>query len=850
MKLKTSHPMIISLIVIPFILTCTKLNLTGSESSKPILIGIQDTSVSINDSFNIQVNLKNPGLGDLRFVWDIKEKGIHDTLQDSILRISFKNPGIFNVVVSAISRDDISSDPDTIAIEVYAKPPIIKISTMDSIHSVNDSVKFTVSSFDTDGVVKSYLWSFNGTKFDSTKDSTIKHVWPSDSFGSKILYVKCIDDDKLLSKTATFHFIIVQNKPFVKAMADTTIFTNDTVILHASGSDSNGTILKYIWSFDNKTYDTTTNPTFKTIWPISSPGIKTLYVKDLDEDHLFSDIDSMHINVLLGEPKIHAMKDTSINVNDTLILHAFAVDTNGTIKKYLWSFDKTVWDTTTDSLKKSFWPITNYGKKTLYVKAMDDDAISSNIDSTSISVHLMAPVIMAMPDTAVAINDTILLHASATDSNGTVIKFVWTVDGKRYDTTTTGMFKTFWPLSAYGQKPDFVKALETEGTIPKNDTIFIGVAFVYAVDNDGIPSKAAYIILNFHLYKPTVKAMNDTAVAVNDTVQLHAAGADSNGTIVHYLWSLDGITFDTTNIPTYKTIWSPTNFGIKKVYVKVIDDDGLVSNLDSTRITVHQYAPVVSAICANRHIRDTIISFKDSLLVGIAATDTNGRIKKYFWDVGADGWDDSTNYPDSIRYIKYPAGGYVTIVVGAKDDDGIMGTDTLHVLFNRPPTSCGLKTDYNTDKGGWSDFNYSTSKGGIQVSFTGEDPDGSHDNLKYDLFWGTDQNNLSKQYSGVNTTVSISDIPIQTQVYWKVVAKDLYGDSATGTGIYTSSAAPPVGLFWNLVTDNALFNQYSIKYPMASFTFDNKMWVVTYNSTQMQSPYLNRAHYVFTSGSQ
>jgi len=64
---------------------------------------VQDTSASVNDSFYIHVSSKNVGGSDLKFVWDIKELGIHDTLQDSILKISFKNTGNFKVLVSELA---------------------------------------------------------------------------------------------------------------------------------------------------------------------------------------------------------------------------------------------------------------------------------------------------------------------------------------------------------------------------------------------------------------------------------------------------------------------------------------------------------------------------------------------------------------------------------------------------------------------------------------------------------------------------------------------------------------------------------------------------------------------------
>jgi hypothetical protein len=238
--------------------------------------------------------------------------------------------------------------------------------------------------------------------------------------------------------------------------------------------------------------------------------------------------------------------------------------------------------------------------------------------------------------------------------------------------------------------------------------------------------------------------------------------------------------------------------------------------------------PHVWAIGDLGQLKDTIISQRDSLLVGIGAKDSIGNIKRYYWDIGGNGWIDSTSKSDSaLKYVKYPSGGYIPIIVGARNDAGFLGTDTFHILFNRPPTSCGLKTNYNTDKGGWSDFNYSTGKGSIQVSFAGEDPDFPRDSLKYDMYWGVDSNSLSKKYSGENATALISELSIQTQFYWKVVARDLFGESVFQIGIYTSSGTPPAGIFWNLITDAATYpGQYlQSSSQFSACTYDNKMWI-------------------------
>ncbi|MFH0920884.1 MAG: SUMF1/EgtB/PvdO family nonheme iron enzyme [Fibrobacterota bacterium] len=99
-------------------------------------------------------------------------------------------------------------------------------------------------------------------------------------------------------------------------------------------------------------------------------------------------------------------------------------------------------------------------------------------------------------------------------------------------------------------------------------------------------------------YAPTLSAMEDTSVMAGDSFFVHAKGTDSNGTIVKYLWALDGITYrDSTDSGWVKTAFS--NAGVKTIYVKVRNDAGLLSVADSVEVTVEDAASVTGSGQAN-----------------------------------------------------------------------------------------------------------------------------------------------------------------------------------------------------------------------------------------------------------
>ncbi|MGL1888674.1 MAG: hypothetical protein OCD76_19330 [Reichenbachiella sp.] len=717
------------LLFIQIFLSCDFFYKIDSEYNiQPELEIISKNTIGVNDSLELYVKVTDEDSVTIKYIWDISELHINDTILDNTMVIAFPKAGLFDVIITAIDNGGVVSIPDTLHITVYSSNPSIEIKPFPRYHPVNDSLGFSVVASDSDGVITNYMWSFDNVLFTTTKEPIYKTAWSDNDFGYKTLYVKALDDDNLVSTTDSFHFEITLSVPSCNLDGDTTIFVNDSFSTNVSANDSNGTILKFLWSLDHVLWDTTSNARFDKSWSIHESGFKNLYAKVIDDDGIISNIDTMNIHVSLSPPQVELPYDTTIFVNDTAFIRALGIDLNGSIEKYLWSLDNVNWDTTSNDTFTKMWSTNDDGLHVLYGKVIDNDGVVSDIDSISINVALSPPILF-----------------------------------------------------------------------PQNDTV----------------------------------------VAVNDTIQFFVFAGDSNGIIQHYLWSLDsGQNFLNTKDPTVKTIWPVDEHGSKMILVKAVDDDNLESVLDTINVLVNQYFPTVIAINNNGILQDTIIALNDSIQVSIDANDSNGHIVNYYWDFNANGWDDSTTSLSDIDYFKWPSGGNVPIIVGAKDDDGFMGLDTINVLFNQPPSSCDLNTNYNTGTSGWSDYNYLQEKGSIQVSFDGTDPDGAFDVLTYSFQWGEDQSNLTSLYSGTNSIVTVSNISVLTNYYWRLIAKDMYGDSLINSGTINLSNLPEHGIFWNLITDQAVIKSSSLAGAnMASTSYDDKMWVFSGASNFNKSIY-------------
>jgi hypothetical protein len=280
---------------------------------------------------------------------------------------------------------------------------------------------------------------------------------------------------------------------------------------------------------------------------------------------------------------------------------------------------------------------------------------------------------------------------------------------------------------------------------------------------------------NWH--QPVVHAQQDSMIIIaGDSVMITVIGIDSNGTILHYIWALDCVHFnDTTDTNFIKTIFTVP--GVTCVKVKAVDNDGVISDSVVIHITVIPgNAPFITPL------NDTTVKFGAPISVHIPAIDPNGMLDQYFWDAGANGWDDSTALPD--KQIPYTPGGMLTFVVGARDTSGTMAVDTFIIRFNRKPNVPIMIQPLDGDSAAWKTFDTITNTGTITFRYSGSDSDGVTDTLTYSLSLGDSLENLTQFYAGKNTIVVSAPLDTSAIYFWKLVARDSIGDTTSVTGSF------------------------------------------------------------------
>jgi Immunoglobulin domain/PKD domain len=351
------------------------------------------------------------------------------------------------------------------------------------------------------------------------------------------------------------------------------------------------------------------------------------------------------------------------------------------------------------------------------------------------------PTVVAMNDTFVAINDSFSLHAIGTDTNGTVRKYLWALDGVVFrDSTDSGRVRV---------------AFATAG---------VRTILVRVLDNDGISSAIDTVKVTVHSFAPTVVAMNDTSVAIEDSFYVHATGNDTNGTIQKYLWALDGLAFrDSTDSGRIKAAF--VSAGVKTVLVRVLDDDGMASATDTVKVTVG-VAPSITS-----QPQSQTVTAGQNVIFSVTATGTSPLSYQWYKNGAAVSGAMSSNY--AILNVQAANAGTYTVMIA----DGILPNATSNgaILTVNPPPVAPSITSQPQSQSVIAGQNVTFS-----VTATGTAPLSYQWYLNGSVISGATSSNMS----------IVSALPLNAGVYTVIVVNNASQNATSNGAVLTVSPAP------------------------------------------------------------
>jgi hypothetical protein len=177
---------------------------------------------------------------------------------------------------------------------------------------------------------------------------------------------------------------------------------------------------------------------------------------------------------------------------------------------------------------------------------------AGDIDMPAFDPNNAVPGVYAGDDTTVSVNDTIRLHAVASDSfGGSIAKWEWSINGVGYPQPSSGNLTIVAPADS---NSNFLCA-------------------VRVTDNDGL-SMADTMIVNVVLDPPAAFAGNDTMVARNSQVTLHGTASQQFGTIVKWEWDINNSGFVQTSTGDTTFTTPDSAIAVYPCILRVTDDDG------------------------------------------------------------------------------------------------------------------------------------------------------------------------------------------------------------------------------------------------------------------------------------
>jgi len=607
---------------------------------------------------------------------------------------------------------DVGNDGDANATGFYVKLRDVTAST-----DVGTQGPFNLSEMT--GLTVKFSWDLTGaTGGKHTLRATV------DSTGA---VTESDEEDNTATKDVT-----VNLPPTARATASQDFaYTGTGITFSASGcSDSDGTLVKYLWYFGDGKMGEGLNVTHAYADGSPTPGKYyniTLVVTDEDGGAASTTISVRIYNRL---PTAVASDDWTETVTPLSVSGSASRDEDGTVSQFRWTLHNgtIVWG---NPLVVSYPDDGRYG---ITLTVWDDDG-ESNTTSIYITALNQAPKVnLAANRTLVAAGESIRFNATSSyDVDGVITSFTWIFG----DTTTGNGRIVDHSYSQNGSYNVTVVAVDDDGALThKMVKVIVGNSAPFAVaqasdgyvltfeevefngssssdadDNiatyawdfgDGRSSMGAVVNHSFsddgtYIVTLTVTdtggtfgmstlaivvgnrrpfaGFTDLTVVTGETAYMNGSYCyDLDGYISSYVWDLGGGLVYTTANATH--VWESP--GVYNVKLMIWDDDG-DTNETGFNVTVLNRSPV--AVMTASPIKTTLA--KPVHFNGTGSYDPDGSITNWTWRFG----DGIRSFGEEVNHTYTVYGTYMATLTVRDETGGINTTGALITVRNQPPVA-------------------------------------------------------------------------------------------------------------------------------------------------------------------
>ena len=428
-------------------------------------------------------------------------------------------------------------------------------------------------------------------------------------------------------------------------------------------------------------------------------------------------------------PTANAGSDQTITLpTNSITLSGNAFDIDGTIASYSWV---KITGPGGGIITKPSSPYTTVNGLTtgdyVFAFTVTDDQGATGNDTVIIKVNPevnIPPTARAGTDQTIVLpTNNVTLRGVGTDADGEVVSYLWT--------------KISGPSGSKISNPNLPNVVVSN--LLQGYYLFE----LQVMDNKGATGKdTVKLTVNaLNNIPPTANAGADKTITLpTNSVTLSGSGKDADGTIISYSWrKLSGPAGESFNNPNSNNATiSGLIQGVYKFELKVIDNKGDIGT-DTIIIKVRPARNQPPIAYAGN---DQIITLPtNSITLSGSGTDTDGTIVSYKW-TKKNGPAGSAINNASLSYttVNGLVEGDYTFELKVTDDQGGIGTDTIHVRVNtannQPPKAYA-----------GPDQTITLPISNITLSGSGKDSDGKIATFKWIKLSGPTAGNISKPTS-------------------------------------------------------------------------------------------------------
>lgn len=359
------------------------------------------------------------------------------------------------------------------AVATTNKAPTVSLAAA-ATATMGTAVTVTASAADSDGSVAKVEF-FDGTAIVGTDTtSPFSLTWTPATAGIHSLTARATDNGGSATTSAAVTVTVapVPNKsPTAALSAPATGTVGTAMTLASTATDSDGTVTQ-VQFFDGTTLVGADNTSpFSIAWTPMTAGNHGLTVRATDNMGAATTSQVVPVNISAPVNKVptaNLVAPTVATVGKAVALSATAVDTDGTVTSVAFFEGTTLLATDTASPFSVNWTPTTPGNLSLTVRATDNSGAVTT--SQAVVVNVTAPVnkapsVSLTAPSPVALGETIILNASAGDTDGQVAKVDFFDGAKLIGTDTSSPYNLTWKPGTVGTHALTVRATDNAGAV-------------------------------------------------------------------------------------------------------------------------------------------------------------------------------------------------------------------------------------------------------------------------------------------------------------------------------------------------------------------------------------------------